>query len=145
MLPDVNVLVAASRLDHEQHVVADRWLAGARGERRAGLVILPVVAAGFLRIVRLPNVFAVPTPHADAVSFLSELLATPRATMPELGAEWPVFVRLYEQHAPAARAVTDLWIAAAVLHLGEHLVTLDRGFRRLLPPPQLTVLDPASA
>ncbi len=57
--------------------------------------------------------------------------------------EWPIFTRLCRRHAPTG-GVTDVWIAAAVLRLGEHFVTCDRGFRRLLPADQLTVLDPAA-
>jgi hypothetical protein len=45
---------------------------------------------------------------------------------------------------PSCRALadvlTDAWIAASVLQLNEHLVTFDRGFRRLLPPRHLTIL-----
>ena len=43
---------------------------------------------------------------------------------------------------PAGRSRADAWIAAAVIHLDEHFVTFDRGFRRLLPASALTVLDP---
>lgn len=60
MTPDVNVLVAASRLDHPHHVVAYAWLKTALGIQR--LAILPMVAWGFLRLVTHPKVFLEPTP-----------------------------------------------------------------------------------
>ncbi len=40
----------------------------------------------------------------------------------------------------SGNAVPDAWLAASVIGLGEHLVTFDAGFRRLLPRRQLTVL-----
>jgi predicted nucleic acid-binding protein len=68
MTPDVNVLVAASRSDHPHHQSAITWLEAAltncsRGER---LRLLPMVAAGFLRLVTHPRVFVEPTPLAAA-------------------------------------------------------------------------------
>jgi predicted nucleic acid-binding protein len=36
----------------------------------------------------------------------------------------------------------DAWLAACVVQHGEHLVTFDRGFRKLLSRGQLTVLPP---
>ena len=39
----------------------------------------------------------------------------------------------------------DAWLAAATLHLGEHLVSFDRGFRKLIGRSQFTLLAPAAA
>ena len=50
-------------------------------------------------------------------------------------------VELCKQYKLAGRVLSDAWIAASVLALNEHLVTFDRGFRRLLPPRHLTVLS----
>lgn len=43
----------------------------------------------------------------------------------------------------AANDVPDAWLAAAVIQFGEHLVTFDADFRKLLRRTQLTVLAPA--
>ena len=77
MTPDVSVLVAASRSDHPRHPVAIRWLdaaldACALGQ---GLALLPMVAAGFLRVVTHPRVFVERTPLAAAQEFLAAVLA----------------------------------------------------------------------
>lgn len=37
----------------------------------------------------------------------------------------------------------DAWLSAAVAHLGEHLVSFDRDFRKLLGRSQFTLLTPA--
>ena len=36
----------------------------------------------------------------------------------------------------------DAWLSAAVAHLGEHLVSFDRDFKKLLGRSQLTLLKP---
>ena len=36
--------------------------------------------------------------------------------------------------------LSHAWLAAATLHLGEHLVTFDTDFKKLLPRSKLTVL-----
>ena len=123
MTPDVNVLVAASRSDHPHHAVAITWLESAlasclQGER---LRLLPMVTAGFLRLVTHPKVF---------VEWIS------------LGEEWSLLETLCRQHQLTGNAISDGWIAAAVLARQEKLVTLDRDFLALLPPRQLTLLSP---
>jgi predicted nucleic acid-binding protein len=36
----------------------------------------------------------------------------------------------------------DAWLAAATLYLGEHLVSFDRDFRKLVGRSQFTLLEP---
>ena len=145
MAPDLNVLLAASRTDHPQHKPARRWLEQAVNTCAAGgsVEILPMVAAGFLRLATNPRVFVAPTSIAAAIAFLDSLLSVPGVDMPELGREWPTLRQLCRDHDLAANAITDAWIAAAVRTLGSHLVTFDRGFTHLLGRTELTVLKPA--
>ena len=143
MTPDINVLVAAFRSDHPRHQVARGWLAQARASCVAGeasLRILPMVLAGFLRLVTNAKVFAEPDSIDDALAFALALLGTGGAELPTCGDEWPLFREKLRQHALAGNAVPDAWIAACVEHLGEHLVTFDRDFRHLLHPKSHTLL-----
>ena len=41
---------------------------------------------------------------------------------------------------PGGNAIPDAWIAAAAHHHHLHLVTFDKGFRKLLKPSMVTVL-----
>jgi toxin-antitoxin system PIN domain toxin len=145
MAPDLNVLLAASRTDHPQHKPALRWLEQAVTACEAGgsVEILPMVAAGFLRLATHPRVFVAPASIDAATAFLDSLLSVPGVDMPELGREWPTLRQLCRDHDLAANAITDAWIAAAVRTLGSHLVTFDRSFVRLLGRTELTVLKPA--
>jgi len=143
MTPDVNVLVAASRSDHPHHRAALGWLEialenCARGQR---LRVLPMVAAGFLRLVTHPRVFVEPTPAEAAHAFLGALLEAEGVDLLTLGQEWPLLEPLCQQQQLRGNAITDAWIAAAVLARQECLATFDRGFKRLLPARQLLLLE----
>lgn len=144
MTPDVNVLVAASRSDHPHHRCAMDWVEGAlaaaaRGDR---LRLLPMVGAGFLRLVTHPRVFIEPTPLAAAQAFLAALLSAEGVELLPLGGEWPLLEPLCLQHALVGNAIADGWIAAAVLARRECLATFDRDFVPLLPARQLVLLNP---
>lgn len=60
--------------------------------------------------------------------------------MPAVGEEWPEVERLCTQHGLTGNAIPDAWIAAAARHHHLHLVTFDKGFRKLLKPSMVTVL-----
>jgi toxin-antitoxin system PIN domain toxin len=106
--------------------------------------VLPMVAAGFLRLATNPKVFPSPTPIRAAIDFIDSLLAIPGVEMPELGREWPTLRELASAHNLSANDLIDAWIAAAVRTIGSHLVTFDRGFARLLGRSELTVLSPTN-
>lgn len=145
MAPDLNVLLAASRSDHPHHKAALAWLEQAVADCETGgsIEILPMVAAGLLRLATSPKVFVSPMPIGAAVAFIDSILATPGVDMPELGREWPTLKRLSQEHDLAANDITDVWIAAAVRTLGTRLVTFDRGFTRLLSRTELNLLKPS--
>lgn len=145
MTPDVNVLIAASRSDHPHHAAAYACLneAATACAEGASLRLMPMVVASFLRLVTNPKIFVQPTPVADAMNFLDALLGVPGVDVPPLGAEWPIFRRLCLEKKLAANSIPDAWLAACVIQLGEHLVTFDTDFRKLLSRTQVTVLAPA--
>lgn len=144
MTPDVNVLVAASRSDHPHHAVAREWLEGAISAAGAGaaLTLMPMVLASFLRLVTSPKVFQQATPIEDAVAFVDALVASPGVQLASLGPEWPKLRQLCLDKRLGGNDVPDAWLSAAVAHRGEHLVSFDRDFRKLLARGQFTLLAP---
>jgi toxin-antitoxin system PIN domain toxin len=142
MTPDVNVLVAASRSDHPHHAVAREWLEQSlkKAPDAVPLTLQPMVAASFLRLVTHPKIFVNPTPIAEAARFVDALLSMPGVSAPALGQEWPVLRKLCVEKDLSANDLPDAWLAAAVIQQGEHLVTFDRDFNRLLTRSQLTRL-----
>ena len=145
MTPDVNVLVAASRTDHPHFDTARAWLEESLVQAAAGqgLLLLPMVVASFLRLVTHPKIFVSPTPVAAAVGFIDALLAAPGVRMPEAGAEWPRLRALCLDKDLRANDIPYAWLAAAVQHSGDHLVSFDSDFRKLLKRSELTLLPSA--
>lgn len=142
MTPDVNVLVAASRSDHPHHATARAWLEQALINAGQGtpLTLQPMVIASFLRLVTHPKIFIQPTPMSEALRFVDALLSAPGVEQPALAAEWPQFRKLCADKALAANDVPDAWLAAAVIHQGEHVISFDADFKRLLSRNQFTRL-----
>ncbi|MEO5880906.1 MAG: PIN domain-containing protein, partial [Caldimonas sp.] len=122
------------------------WLEGTFAEADAGVVctLMPMVLASFLRLVTSPKIFQTPTPIEEAIGFVDALLLLPGAQLSELGAEWKRFRQLCLDKDLSANDVPDAWLAAAVAQRGEHLVSFDRGFRRLLGRAQFTLLASVS-
>jgi uncharacterized protein len=142
MTPDVNVLVAASRTDHPHYLVARRWLEAALADAASGrgLLLLPMVVASFLRLVTHPKVFVSPTPITEAVKFVDALLAVTGVRIPDLGAEWSGLRESCLSRRLRANDIPDAWLAAAVQYLGDHLVSFDKDFRKLLRRSEFTLL-----
>ena len=142
MTPDVNVLVAASRSDHPHHRIARSWLEDAASAAASGatLVLMPMVLASFVRLVSSPKIFQYPTPVDDALAFVDALLAAQGVRLASLGPEWPRLRQLCIEKELKGNAVPDAWLAAATIHLGEHLVSFDRDFRKLIGRSHFTLL-----
>ncbi len=99
-----------------------------------------MVAASFLRLVTSPRIFQLPTPITQAVEFVDALLAAPGVRLGALGSEWPKLRQLCLDRQLGGNDLPDAWLSAAVAHLGEHLVSFDRDFRKLLARGQFTLL-----
>ncbi len=142
MTPDVNVLVAAARLEHPYHETAFTWLERAVNERSNNqrLTLLPGVIAGFLRIATNRKIFPVPTPIDAAVGFIDDILDSARVMVLSNAREWPQLRGLCLQKSLTANMIPDAWIAALVLEHGEVLATFNSDFSHLLPEKNLLLL-----
>ena len=142
MTPDVNVLVAAARSDHPHHGIARGWVERTFAETGFGVTftLMPMVVASFLRLVTSSKIFQQPTRIEDAMAFVDALLSLPGVELADLGAEWKRFRQLCLDKRLSGNELPDAWLAAAVAQRGEHLVSFDRDFRKLLGRSQLTLL-----
>jgi toxin-antitoxin system PIN domain toxin len=142
MTPDVNVLVAAARSDHPHHPVARAWLEETLwgAESDAVCTLMPMVVASFLRLVTSPKIFKRPTPIEEAIGFVDALLTLPSVQLAELGPEWKRLRTLCLDKKLSGNEVPDAWLVAAVAQRGEHLVSFDRDFKKLLGRGQFTLL-----
>ena len=108
----------------------------------SALTLMPMVLASFLRLVTSARIFQLPTPVDDALAFVEALLAASGVHLAALGPEWPQLRQLCIDKQLTGNRLPDAWLAAATIHLGEHLVNFDRDFRKLLGRSQFTLLEP---
>lgn len=146
MTPDVNLLVAAMREDHPHHALAFNHLqsqlqAASQRPTLPSIVLLGSVASGFIRIVTNAQIFVQPSTLQQAMSFVDALLASPGVGFQASGSAWPGFRDLCLQADVHPNLVSDAWIAASALQLGEVLHTFDRDFKKLLPSDRLHLLS----
>ena len=142
MLVDINVLVAAARSDHAQHLIAQKWLSDFLANPQAGnrlLLSMPVVA-GFVRLVTNPRVFKVPATPPEALANIQKLLERPEVRWVESGHEWDSFQKLVGEKNLSGNDIPDAWLASLAISLSESFVTFDKGFRQLLPRSLLQLL-----
>ena len=104
-----------------------------------------MVLARFLRLVSSPKIFHDPTPIDAALAFVDALLAAQGVRLAALGPEWPRLRQLCIEKQLKGNAVPDAWLAAATIQLGEHLVSFDRDFRKLIGRSQFTLLEADAA
>ncbi len=130
ILPDVNVLVYAHRVDVSDHRRYRHWLEAQIGSDQAfGLADL--VLSGFLRVVTHPRIFSSPTPPNVALEFAEELRSRPNCVPIAPGARhWTIFSRLCREAGAKGNFVADAFLAALAIESGSEWITADRGFSR---------------
>ena len=129
LLPDVNVLLAAFRADHDHHRLARSFV----DQARSGTVVLGLSDVALASVVRLATnarVFVRPD-TVDAVLDFVDVLRDPPAQLVQAGTtHWPRFAELCRRLGLRGNLVPDAYLAALALEQGAELVTFDRGFGR---------------
>lgn len=142
ILPDVNALVYAFRVESRLHEPYREWLDGlVSGDDELALV--DAVLSGVVRVATNRAVFDDPTPVSEATDFVEWLLAAARPRWIPSGPEtWRQF-RRFADSDPGIRGnrVPDAYLAAVAVTHGARLATADRGFARF---PGLRFFDPTS-
>jgi len=130
LILDVNVVIAAHRVDHAQHAIARPWfddlVAG-----RDRFSVPTVVWASFIRLVTNRRVLGRPTPRVDAFAFLDSVCAQPNHVLLTPG---PKHLELLRRTCAEADATGDLVpdavLAAVALEHGCGIASFDRDFAR---------------
>ena len=130
LLPDVNVLIYAHRLESPEHDRYAEWLARlAEGPEPFGLSELG--ASGFVRIVTNPKIWQEPTTTEDALDFIGRLRERSNARLLTHGpASWDIFANLCISARARGKLIADAYHAALALEHGCELVTADSDFAR---------------
>lgn len=131
MLVDINILVAAARADHAQHLIAKKWMDDffAVSQPEATLLLTMPVVAGFIRLVTNPRVFKEPTEPKEALAYIKNLLSNPEVRWVEKSSEWSSFDKLVAGKNLAGNDIPDAWLASLAVSLSEPFVTFDKGLQ----------------
>jgi toxin-antitoxin system PIN domain toxin len=129
-VPDVNVLVALHRPQHQHHTTAQHWWH--EGRRHGEPVTVPdLVWVGFIRVVTNRRIFSSPSTTEGVWAFVEAMRAQgiyiQYAAHPRLLDMLGVQLR---NARASADLVTDAYIAASAIALGATVVTFDGDFRR---------------
>lgn len=132
LMPDVNVLVYAHRVEDPRHGEYSSWLKRIiDGPEPFALSVL--VAIGFVRVVTMPAP-AGSTPVSMALAFIDEIVAQPGCRTVIPGPEHLGEVaRLCRAVGATGNIVADAQHAAVAIANGCTWVTADRDFARFAP------------
>jgi toxin-antitoxin system PIN domain toxin len=130
VLPDVNVLVYAFRVESPHHAACKRWLDDVvLSDARFGISPLSLLAV--VRITTNSRAFAAPTLPEKALAYCDNLLGQPHCTIVEPGERhWSIFRDLCLQTGIRGPRVSDVWYAALAIEHGCTFVTFDRDYAR---------------
>ena len=142
VLPDVNVLIYAFRIDSPFYDLCSEWLARTiEGEAQFG--VSPLALSALIRITTNARVFPHPSTHDEAFGFCEDLMGQPNCQIVEPGERhWAIFRRLCTEAQVTGPRVTDAWYAALAIEHGCEWITVDRDFGRF---SGLKWVRPASA
>lgn len=129
LLPDVNVLLAGFRSDHDHHRPARAFLERARSSSEV-LGLSDVALAGVVRLATNVRVFVRPDTTKAVLAYLDVLLEPPAQLVRAGGTHWPRFAELCRDLGLRGNLVPDAYLAALALEQSAQLVTFDRGFGR---------------
>ncbi|MDQ3677028.1 MAG: type II toxin-antitoxin system VapC family toxin [Actinomycetota bacterium] len=130
LLLDVNVVLAAHRVDHSQHAALRPWFDELL-EGPEPFAVPNVVWASFVRLATNRRVFARPSPLSEAFNFLDAVCDQPHHLLLAPGPRHLELLRRICLEADATGdLVCDAVIAAIALEHGCAVASLDRDFAR---------------
>jgi hypothetical protein len=129
-LPDINVWVALASERHVHHGLARDWFTTVRG---AGTALCRVTQMGFLRLLTNSRVMADDVLNQrQAWGVYEQLARDPRVVF---ALEPPDIEPVWKELTQGAFAGTGLWTDAYIAALARlynfHVVSFDRGFRKI--------------
>lgn len=129
-IPDLNVLVAAFRQDHADHVGARAWLSRVL-ESGELLGLSAAVAAGVVRLLTNRRMWAAPDSIESALAHVEALRRNRSVIDVAPGARhWEIFAGLCREVDARGDLVSDAARAAIAIEHGATFVSFDRDFAR---------------
>lgn len=133
LMPDVNILVNAHRLEMPAHARYAAWLEEAVNGPEM-IALSESVLAGFVRVVTNARVFKNPSTLEEAFAFI-EMMTRREALLVRPGdRHFTIFRQLCERTNAKGPLVADAAHAALAIETGCEWVTADTDFARFSPP-----------
>jgi toxin-antitoxin system PIN domain toxin len=130
VVPDVNVLLAAFRDEHEHHVLCRQWLERTLASDSA-FAVSDLALSACVRIATNPRALRNPNSLEEAVAFAEAVRRPSHAVHLSPGPRhWDIFTRLCRDAHVRGNAVTDAYFAALAIEHGCEWITLDSDFAR---------------
>jgi len=130
ILPDVNVLVYAHRLDTPDHCHYCQWLEAVFNSNLP-FGMCELVLSGFLRIVTHSKIFKVPTPLDVALVFIEQIRTHPGCVIIRPGLHhFDIFTGLCRTTTAKGNLIPDAYLAALAIESGSEWITTDKGFAK---------------
>ena len=140
IVTDVNPLVYAFRADTQFHELSRTLLDHSR--TTGSLVVLPDVAAAFVRIVTDPRLATHPDSPRDALDFIEAVTAEGRFMHEARASRWSIFRDIVSRGDVRAGLVPDAMLAATCQDFGASILTADRDFLHF-PGLRVQLITPA--
>jgi toxin-antitoxin system PIN domain toxin len=130
ILPDVNVLIYAFRVDTAGHSRYRDWLEEVvNGPATFG--VAPHILSAVVRVCTHPRIFAVPNESAEVFEFTNALIGQPNATIVQPGdRHWSLFQQVCRDSQATGNLIPDAWNAALAIESGCEWITTDRDYAR---------------
>lgn len=130
ILPDINLLLYAHDTSSPEHPKASAWWERTvSGPEPVGLAW--VVVLGFVRILSNPRVVSQPSPPAELLSIIDEMLQQPSVRPASPGSRHVgIMTRLFEESGATGSLTTNIHLAALAIELGATLASNDVDFAR---------------
>jgi hypothetical protein len=130
ILLDVNVVLAAHRVDHSHYGVVGPWL-DRKLESDEQVAVPDIVWASFIRLATNRRVFEQPTPTEDAFAFLRAVRSHPNHVTVVPGEHHlSAFEDLCLRFDAKGELAADAYLAAIAIEQGCSVASLDRDFSR---------------
>jgi toxin-antitoxin system PIN domain toxin len=132
VLPDVNVLIYAFRIESPFYSRCSAWLRQTI-ESDAPFGVSPLALNALVRITTNHRLFPQPSTHDEAFGFCQDLIDQPNCQVVEPGRRhWDIFRRVCRDSNTIGPKVTDAWCAALAIEHGCEWITFDRDFARFV-------------
>jgi uncharacterized protein len=130
LLPDVNVLICANRIDADRHTDYRRWVLG-MVEGEEPYAVSDAVISGYVRIVTDRRIFKSPTKLEEALLFADQIRNQEHAVVLNPGRRhWSIFAELCRNADAKGKLIPDAYLAALAMEHGCELISADRDFGR---------------